>query len=206
MKRLTIILGLFVLTWSLGFTQSSTEEPSLAELARQEQERRSRIKQEVPLITNESLSTMTRARVSQATRSAEPEKEAPKAEEEPSIQPLKTSSEGEEIDWNQLFSEATLAYRTAVNNHLVLQLRFNNLRNAFFNEDDGTTQSLIQTQMQETAEKLEANQKVLHESRQKIGELQKAAAGAGLNPREIRELVGELPEPESILSPSTPTP
>ncbi|HLV00249.1 MAG TPA: hypothetical protein VKZ59_03225 [Acidobacteriota bacterium] len=204
MKTPAIVLGLAFLTLSLGLAQSSAEEPSLAELARQEKERRSKIKQEVPLITNEILATMTRARVSQATRSVEPEQEAQETKE-PSTEPLQALEE-KEIDWRQLFGEATLAYRTAVNNHLVLQLRFNNLRNAFFNEDDGSTQSLLQNQMQETVEKIEANQKILDDCRQKIAELQKAAAEAGLTPGEIRELVGELPEPESVLSSSTPTP
>lgn len=211
MKRLAIVLIAIFLTWISPFAQTSSDNDrdlSLAELAEQEQERRSQIKQDVPLITNKDLATMQRARVSQA-RSTGAAKELPSPEEKPSTDetPESLDEAEEEIDWSQTFSEATLAYRTAVNNHLVLQLRFNNLRNAFFNEDDGTTQSLIQAQMQETTEKLEQNTQAIKESHQRITDLKQAAERAGLTPGEIRELTGELPEePESILSTTTPTP
>ena len=74
----------------------------------------------------------------------------------------------------------------------------NDLRNDYFRADDGTTQTRIQQQLQETIQEIELSRQEVQAERDALQRIQSQARQAGLQPGDIRDAVGELPEPQSI--------
>ena len=80
-----------------------------------------------------------------------------------------------------------------MNRGLVLELKMNDLKNAWLREDDGATQGRIQQLLQETLQEIESNRQDVQVARQALQALQSEAQQEGLLPGTIRELVGKLP-------------
>ena len=95
---------------------------------------------------------------------------------------------------------ARLNIKNSVSRSSVLQLKMNDLRNQFFSEDDGATQSRIQEQLQATLQELETNKQEIQTARQALQQLEREASQAGIPPESVRQMVGELPKEESIVN------
>lgn len=191
--------------------EAAAKSPSLADLARAARERRQHSDKSVRTITNADLSGL-KANVTTSTApspAAEPDAEV-QAAGEPDAAADSGADDGlspEELQkWKEAFDEARLNLRNAVSEGLVLQLRMNNLRNAFLRQSDGATQERIQGQLQETLDQMGRNRKAQDDARAAINRLQSDARAAGLSQAKIRELTGTLPEPPpDILSETTGT-
>lgn len=183
--------------------ESDQKPPSLVEMARRERARRDSIPGPVRLITNRDLTALSKDRVT-TSRDATGWQRLPTR--------IEIDAEAEEATgpdrafFEAAFAEARLAYQNEVSNNLVLQLRINNLRNAFATEDDGSRQGLIQAQLQESLALLSESETRISDARATISDLEKDAAEAGLLPHEIQELVGDLPTPSSLLPATNPNP
>ena len=175
---IAFILLVLLLTpaWSLA---QDAEEPSLAEVARKERERRASMEQDVLVITNAYVETVE-GLVSMSVGVPEAEE----AEEE-------EQAESKGDDWETRFAEVRLDLARAVNRGLVLEQKMRYLRNAWLREDDGSTQGRFQKQLQETQQLIGQNQRETQATRAAFNALQKEARQEGLFPGTIRELVGE---------------
>lgn len=178
--------------------KSADEKPSLAELARLERQRRAASTEKVQVIQNEDLRALrARARVStgQSTGALAPAsvviEEGAEVSEEAGQQP-------DMGFWSGVFQEARTGLETAVNQLMVLELRINNLRNAYFQATDGVTRERIEAQIAATHGELEQARENETAARQLVRDLERQAAQAGLTPGQIRDLVGALPEAKSI--------
>ena len=182
-----LILLVLLLTPAWSFAQE-TEEPSLAEVARKERERRASMSKPVRIITNANIKSI-KGLVSGSTAPTPVAAEGEEGEGE-------SGSENGERDlaaWQALFGEATLKLKTAVNRGRVLELKMNNLQNAWLRENDGVTQARIQQQLQETQQVIQDNQQEVQTARQALQALQGEAQLGGLLPGTLHEFVGELP-------------
>ncbi|MDA2939016.1 hypothetical protein MYX75_12245 [Acidobacteria bacterium AH-259-A15] len=192
-----LLVLFFVPTWAMAQESKETKkEPSLAELARRERERRANIKKEVPVITNATLKNF-KGLVSVSEAPAAPSQGETEAETETETEPEETA-EKDLASREAEFDEARMNLKNAVNRSMVLQLKINDLRNAYFREDDGTTQARIQQQLQGTLEEIESNKQEVQAAREALQKLENEARKEGLQPGTIRELVGELPKEETI--------
>jgi len=175
---IAFILLVLLLTpvWSLA---QDAEKPSLAEVARNERERRASMEQDVLVMTNayvESVEGLVSMSVGiPDTEEAEEEEQA--------------VSEGN--DWETRFAEARLDLTNAVNRGLVLELKMNDLHRAWLRQDDGSTQGRILQLLQETQHLIGPNQRETQAAREALQALQRQAQLKGLLPGTIRELAGE---------------
>ena len=194
-----LLVLLLVPAWSMAQGSEETKEPSLAELARRERERRAQMKA-VPILTNADLSK-ARGLVStsvdpenMAAEGVEGTEAGSEAEETPA------STETEPAVWESKFGEARLTLKNNVNRDLVLQLKMNELRNSYLSEDNGVTQARIQQQLLETQQEIESNAQAVRESRSAMATLQSEAQAEGVSAETVRGLVGELPEDTSVFT------
>ena len=194
-----ILLVLFLVpAWSFAQENEETKELSLAELARQERERRAQLK-EVPVITNANLRRLGGGFVSTA---AGPEAETEATEGEEGAEAKENNSEKAETEptvWEGRFGEARLNLKNAVNRDLVLQLKMNNLRNQYLS-GNGTNKARIQQQLLETQQEIEKNAQSVQSARQAMDALQDDAQKEGIPDDKITHLVGELPQDTSIFT------
>ncbi len=198
MIRVILLVLLLVPAWSFAQENKETKEPSLAELARQERERRAQLK-EVLVITNANLKRVGGGFVSTA---AGPEAKTAATEGEEGAEAEENDSEKEETDpavWGGRFGETRLNLKNAVNRDLVLQLKMNDLRNQYLS-GSGTNQATIQQQLLETQQEIEKNAKDVQSARQAMDELQSEAQKEGIPDDQITGLVGELPKDTSIIT------
>ena len=196
---LVLLVLLLVPAWSMAQGSEETQEPSLAELARREKERRAQLKA-IPILTNSDL---RRARGLVST-SADPEIEVPEGEEvaEASSEAKEdpASTETDPAVWESKFGEARINLKNAVNRDLVLQLKMNELRNSYLRQDNGVTQARIQQQLLETQQEIEKNSQAVRESRSAVDTLRSEAEADGVTTDTIQSLVGGLPEDTSIIT------
>lgn len=186
--------------------QESDEQPTLVEAARKAREARLQQAAPVRVITNQDLEGLTRAHVSRSAPRVRPSSAMPTPP--PGALPAEESSpEGLDLEaWETRFQEMRLDLKNAVHENLVLQLKLNNLRNAFFREDDGTTQGMIQGQLEQTLQQLRANQQQIEEWRKALELLKKKAQVAGVPAGKIRDWTQEIADPPQIISEETPNP
>ncbi len=150
MLRVIFLVLLLVPAWSFAQENKETKEPSLAELARQERERRAQLK-EVLIITNANLKRVGGGFVSTAA-GPEAKTAATEGEEGTEGEAEENNSEKAETDpavWEGRFGETRLDLKNAVNRDLVLQLKMNDLRYQYL-IGSGTSQAKSQQQLLET--------------------------------------------------------
>ncbi len=198
MIKVMLLVLLLVPVWSFAQENKETKEPSLAELARQERERRAQLK-EVLVITNANLRRVGGGFVSIA---AGPEAETEATEGEEGAEAEENNSEKAETDpavWEGRFGEARINLKNAVNRDLVLQLKMNDLRNQYLS-GSGTNQARIQQQLLETQQEIEKNAINVRSHRQAMDALQEEAEKEGISGDKITGLVGKLPQDTSIIT------
>jgi len=204
MVRIIVILLLSLPSFLLAQESEPKKEPSLVELAQKEREKRQATSQPVHVITNEDLGGMRGARVVTAasSRSSRGRKQAVKESPEGSEG---ESTETDEPDpstmeyWEPAFKEAVDNLKYVANACLVLELRINNFRNAYFREEDGVRRQVIYAEIANSAEQLIESRIEEKAAREVVLQLQRDAENAGLMRGEVRELTGKLPEQRSII-------
>lgn len=175
--------------------EEQEKKVSLAQLARKEKERRANTKK-VPVITNADLRSLKGLISVAEPPPAPPGEQTKEGQTEEEVE----SSEPDLGEWGAKFNEARLNIKNSVSRSSVLQLKMNDLRNQFFSEDDGATQSRIQEQLQATLQELETNKQEIQTARQALQQLEREASQAGIPPESVRQMVGELPKEESIVN------
>lgn len=181
--------------------QTKEKQPSLVDLAKQQRERRTQSSEAVRVIRNADLRTMGGARVSTGIPPKPAEKSPDAAESSETGEETKdVVKEGPEDTqfWANAFREAKTALETAVNQRMVLELRMNNLRNAYLNTSDGTTREQIQSELAQTYTGVGQAREDEKAAREAIRQLERQASRVGIPPGKVRELVGELPESKSF--------
>ncbi len=183
--------------------KTAKKEPSLVDLARQMRERRAEHTGPVRVIRNADLRSIGGARVSTGIPpkpAAKPAEGKAANEAEAGAEEKAVTKEGpEDIQfWQQAFQEARTSLETAVNQRMILELRMNNLRNAYLNTDDGTTREKIQGELAQSYQALGQAREDETAARRAIQQLERQAARVGLRPGQIRDLVGKLPDSKSI--------
>ncbi len=201
MRNIGLILILLLLSPAWAGAQESQEtqkEPSLAELARRERARRASLKK-VPVITNATLRNV-RGLISTSTAPPSASTGEESAEGQAGTDAEAEAEDADQVtaEWKGRIGDARRKVEQAVNNSNVLQLKMNDLRNDYFRADDGTTQTRIQQQLQETIQEIELSRQEVQAARDALQSIQSQARQAGLQPGDIRDAVGELPEPQSI--------
>ncbi len=200
MIRVMILVLLLVPAGSFAQENKETKEPNLAELARQERERRAQLK-EVIVITNANLKRVGGGFVSTAA-GPEAKTAATEVQEGTEAEAEENNSEKAETDpavWEGRFGETRLDLKNAVNRDLVLQLKMNDLRNQYLS-GSGTNQAKIQQQLLETQQAIEKNAKDVRLAREAMDALQGEAQKEGIPVDKITGLVGELPPDTSIIT------
>ncbi len=202
MIRVMLLVLLLVPAWSFAQENKETKEPSLAELARQERERRAQL-EEILIITNANLKRLGGGFVSTAAgTAAETAATEGKERAEAEVEAEENNSEKAETDpavWERRFGETRLNLKNAVNRDLVLQLKMNDLRNQYLS-GSGTSQAKIQQQLLETQQEIEKNATDVQSARQAMDELQSEAQKEGIPNDQIIGLVGDLPKDTSIFT------
>ncbi len=179
--------------------QAKRHEPSLVELARQTQRNKAGSRKPVRLITNADLAKLSGAKVSTGQFSSRPAVRKTTSEE------VETADHGITPDllaeWQQAFAEAAGKIQLEANQGAVLQLRMNNLRNAFLRQSDGSRQARIQALLQDTLRQIETNKQAQTKAREALSELQSKARTAGFTQAEIAGLTGKIAEPSAEIVP-----
>jgi hypothetical protein len=187
-----LLLTLLASPWALA----QSEEPSLVELSKQARERKAKAEKPAKLITNDDLKKFQDAPVSMSkARPADVEEaekksvagEESEAAKDKEIQAAKAKLQG-----------AVLTYKSIVNSSLVLQLRMNNLTNAFYTEQDDATRGLYESQLEQTNQDIEKNRTDLVGAERDVEEARAEARAAGVTDEEINQIIGELPKPVTI--------
>ena len=184
---IVLFLLLLLLTPAWSFAQDA-EEPSLAEIARRERERRASMEKPAQIITNANLKDV-KGKVSDSTAPSSVGTEGKNDEGEP-----QKSENGKRdlAEWEALFSEATRRLEAAINRDRVLEQRVTELNNGFLRlNPDETGKTLEQEwsqQLQETQQMFQSNRKDIEAARKSLQELQRKARLEGLPARTIRRL------------------
>ena len=198
-------------------SKSSKKPPSLAQLAREARARKAASDKPTRTITDADLPSLN-AKLSQGSR-PEPavtgEAGAPDGldpaddgvqEDDPFAitDAFDESLAGELLDesdftpeqmaeWQGVFGEARVNFQNAVNEALVLQLRLNNLENAYFSQSDGVAQESLEADLSKTIEAISTNKLSQKDAQAALDAVKANAGAAGLSPQQIDELIGQLP-------------
>jgi hypothetical protein len=196
-----IFIGLLLLV-----AASSAYSQSLADLAKKEKERRQAVKTTVKVITNERGTKYERASISTGTPSSATDRTGV---EKTAADVEKTAGEGqagaaaakdkalidEPVDfqgrpesfWKQTFADARQKVQDLENESNVLILKFNDLQNRFYREDNGFKQQEIQREMQKTIYEQDKNKENLDKARTALADLETEARKSGALPGWIRK-------------------
>ncbi len=182
---LLLLLLLLTPAWSLA---QDAEEPSLAEVARRERERRASMGQPAQIITNINLRDV-KGKVSNGTAPSSVGTEGENGEGE-----SQKSENGKRdlAEWESLFSEATRRLESSINRDRVLAQRMTELNSGVIRVNpDETGKSLEQEwsrQARETKQMFESNRKGIEAARKSLQNLKRKARLEGLPPGTIRGL------------------
>jgi len=190
MKRIGALLAvLLLISATAGFAQS------LGELAKKEKERREKLKAQGKTITDVDTAKFKGGAISTAagTPAAAPAEAPPDAKVPPEGNP-KTGAEAasgdEAVDlqgrpesfWRQTLGDAREKVTALENEANVLVLRFTDLQNRFYREDNGFRQQQIQQEMQKTLYEQDLNRQELAKARQQLQDLETEARKSGALP------------------------
>ena len=189
-------------------TASSAYSQSLADLAKKEKERREAIKTQTKVITNEQAAKYHQAPISIVSPSGTPasdkagaektagevektaaggEAGAVAAEDKPLVdEPLDFQGRPESY-WRQTMADARQKVTDLENESNVLVLKFNDLQNRFYREDNGFKRQEIQREMQKTIYEQDLNKDNLAKARTALADLELEARKSGALPGWIRD-------------------
>ncbi len=184
---IVLFLLLLLLTPAWSFAQDS-EEPSLAEVARRERERRASMEQPAQIITNINLRDV-KGKVSNGTA---PSSVGSEGENDNGESQKSENGKRDLAEWEALFSEATRRLESSINRDRALEQRMTEVNRGVVRVNpDETGKSLEQEwsrQAQETKQMFESNRKDIEAARKYLQKLQRKARQEGLPPGTIRRL------------------
>ena len=195
MIRLFLLIVLFMTpTWSLAqdSEESQEKEPSLADLARKERERRAKMDQPAKVITNATLKDV-KGVVSSSTSSSS--SRTPDQEEEDSG-PVEDRKR-DPVEWENLFGEARQRLVSAIDRGELIEERLTELSVGWVRVNPDTTDRTLEEEFAEQTARyeqdLEDNKQAIQAARDAIQTLEKEARLEGVLPGTIRQLLGDLP-------------
>ena len=145
-------------------------------------------------ITDADLGKFQRARVATAVAARSTgSATTPKSDAKSGVSAAKSNpdeDESKDIEfWKPILTEAQFKVKQSVNRGLVLQLKMNNLQNAFSIEADGTTKAMLQGQLSETLQKIEKNKEEVEKARKELAKLGRQARRASVPRGIINEIL-----------------
>ena len=195
MMRLLLLIVLFLTpAWSLAqeSEESQEKEPSLADLARKERERRAKLDQPAKVITNATLKDV-KGVVSSSTSSSS--SRTPDQDEE-DLEPARDRKR-DPVEWENLFGEARQRLVSAIDRGEFIEERLTELSAGWVRVNPDTTDSTLEGEFAEQTERykedLEDNEQAIQAARDAIQTLEKEARLEGVLPGTIRQLLGDLP-------------
>ena len=159
----------------LGMALTSVSGQTLADLAKEERERRANIKPKVRVLSNKSVESFQKGSVSTGVYGnvgdAEGEKKEPaetgKEEgKEKAAEPAK-----DEKFWREAFKKAQEEVKAADNKSTLAQLQLNQLWNEFYREDDGFYRETIQKKIQSKIDEIEKLKKAVEDAQKELDKL-----------------------------------
>ena len=192
MMRLLLLIVLFLTpAWSLAqeSEESQEKEPSLADLARKERERRAKLDQPAKVITNATLKDV-KGVVSSSTSSSS--SRTPDQDEE-DLEPARDRKR-DPVEWENLFGEARQRLVSAIDRGEFIEERLTELSAGWVRVNpDSTLEGEFAEQTERYKEDLEDNEQAIQAARDAIQTLEKEARLEGVLPGTIRQLLGDLP-------------
>jgi len=184
---------------------AQSNEPTLAELSKQARERKAKTQKPARLITNADLKNFQNAPVSMskaapeaqpADQTAAEAKTADRKTAEPGADAV--AAEKKQAEWKAKFREKVLDYKNAVQKGAVLQLRLNNMTNAFYAQTDDAMRARYGAEIDQTTKEIENNKGEIAVAQKALEDLKAEARAAGIEEAEISSMIGELPKPVTI--------
>ena len=167
------------------------------ELAGKQKEKKKNTQEKGRMITNADLGKFQRARVATAATTHSAGSATASESDASGVSAAKSNPDEDKRKdlefWKSALAEAQFKVKQAVNRGLVLNLKMNNIQNAFFVEADGTTQAMLQAQLSETLQEIEKNKEEVEKARKELVKLSRQARRAGVP----RGIVNEILNPKS---------
>ena len=178
---------------SLGATVAPLAAQSLADVARQEQERRKAIEKPSKVLTNKDLGPAPAAGVPAATTSApaasDTTRPAAGKDGQPAAADPKTPP-AESANGQAYWSGRAKDLQTQLSRNetfaVALQSRINALANEYTNQGDGVRQAAIAADRQKTIDELNRLKKEIEDNKKAVADLQEEARRAGVPPGWLR--------------------
>jgi hypothetical protein len=163
---------------------------SLADLAKKEKERRSRITKARVITVEEAAKYITKPNPSATKKNSEEkagESEAESKAEKPDLDEPVDFQGRPESYWRQTMAEARQRVQDLENEKNVLILKQNRLENEFHGEDNGFRRETIQREIQKTFYEQDLNKENLEKAKAALEDLEKEARKSGALPGWISE-------------------
>lgn len=183
--RLSISAAVVTFAVFAGGVPSLWAQPSLADVARQEEDRRKNVKGAGKVYTNKDLGTVPPAVVSPP---ADPNKPAAAASAKPA-EPAKAEDKGPVKDqayWSGRMKELRTQLDRDQTYADALQTRVNSLTADFVNLDDPAQRSVVERDRQRAVAELDRLKKAVVDGTKAIADLEEEARRAGVPPGWLR--------------------
>lgn len=174
---------------------------SLADLAKKEKERRSKITDARVITAEEAAKYITTRDTGKSAGSGQTaEEQLDKTESDGEKKaPAKNTHPDEPVDflgrpesyWRRTMSEARQRVKELENEKNVLMLKQNRLENEFYSQDNGFTRESIQREIQKTFYEQDLNRENLEKARTALEDLEKEARKSGALPGWISDSDGK---------------
>jgi hypothetical protein len=192
-------MRLFLLTCLLmsGWGMAQSSQPSLADLSKEAREKKAKTEKPAKVITNADLKKYQNAPVS-VSKSKPADFEVSSEKPAGAADKTEADKQKELAALKQKVQAAALAYKTAVDTSLVLQLRMNSLNNAYYDEQQESMRGMYEEQLDRTVREIEKNKEDMATREQELDDAKQEARQGGVTEEELNELIGELPKPVSV--------
>jgi len=183
MKPLLIALT-FVFTLAVSAELSAQ---SLADLAKQEKERRAKVTTDTKVITNNARAKEAGTTEAEPPAAKQPDKGVdpldgkPKSDKQADDEPKDLFGRTESF-WRQTFSDARKRVKDLEDESRVLQLKINDLQNKFYSESSGFKQQDIQREIQKSFYEQDQNKQNLAKAKAELQQLEVEARKSGALP------------------------
>ncbi len=183
MKRLLIALTFVSAMAAAAHLSAQT----LADLAKQEKERRAKVQADAKVITNNAPARDPGTAEVESPAAKQPEKASnpadgkPKPDKQSDDEPKDLLGRTESF-WRQTFSDARKRVKDLEDESKVLQLKINDLQNKFYAEASGFKQQDIQREIQKTFYEQDQNKQNLAKAKAELQQLEVEARKSGALP------------------------
>ncbi len=186
-KRYSILRKMLIPLFLLCLGIPAVAGQTLADLAKEERERRANSKPKVRVLSNKSVESFQKGSVStgvygEATQGEKKESQAEGQDGEKE----KPAPEKDERYWREEFKKAGEEVKAADNKSTLAQLQLNQLWNEFYREDDGFFRETIMKKITDKNSEIEKLKKDLEEAQKALDKLNKEARQNNVPPGWLR--------------------